>query len=252
MVRSTPGPVWRITLDRPAVRNAVTAAMLREVTSALGDAAAEPSARAVLLDGAGPDFCAGADLDELGAAAGGPTGVGYGRPLEEALEAIAGHPLPVVAAVQGAALGAGCQIALAADLVVAAEDARLGIPSARLGVVVGFEALRLLVDAVGPPRAREMLLLSRTPSGAEAAAWGLVTEVVPAARLGSRALEVAQEAAAGAPLSVRASKRGIRLAVRGTGPEEFDMMAAEVMASRDLREGIRAFREGRAPRFEGA
>jgi len=252
LVRSTPGAVWRITLDRPEARNAVTASMLGELTAELGRAAADPSARVVLLTGEGKDFCAGADLDELEAAAGTEGSVGYALPLEGALDAIVEHPLPVVAGIQGAALGAGCQIAVAADLVVAAEDARLGIPSARLGVVMGFENVRRLVDAVGPARAREMLLAARIVTGAQAAAWGLVNEAVPANGLASRSLELAGEAAGGAPLSVRASKRGIRLALRGAGPEEFDMMAAEAMASGDLREGIRAFRERRPPRFDGA
>jgi enoyl-CoA hydratase/carnithine racemase len=241
-----------VILDRPQTRNAVTAGMLEELASALGRAAADPRARVVVLSGEGPDFCAGADLGELEAAAGGAQSLGYGRPLEEALDAVTHHPLPVVAVIQGAALGAGCQLAVAADLAVAAEDARLGIPSARLGVVTGFDILRRLVGAVGAKRAGELLLAGRTVTGEEAARWGLVNEAVPAERLPARGEELAGQVAAGAPLSVRTSKRGIGLAVDGPDPAEFEMMAAQVMGSADLKEGLRAFRERRAPRFEGS
>jgi enoyl-CoA hydratase/carnithine racemase len=260
LVRIEPGPVWRITLARPQVRNAVSPAMLEELSGALGDAAADPEARVVLLTGEGPDFCAGADLAELSAVAEGSGGLDYGRALEEVIDGIAEHPVPVIASIQGAALGAGCQIAVACDLAVAATDAHIGIPSSRLGVVIEFENIQRLVLSVGSKRAAEILHTGRELSGEEAADWGLVNEAVPPSRLRDRAEELAERIAAGAPLSIRASKRGIQAVLsklsvdrrtEGGRLADFDMMAAQAFSSEDLKEGIRAFRERRRPDFHG-
>ena len=251
--------MWRLTLARPEARNAASGPMLEELGAALGDAAVDPEARVVLLAGEGADFCAGADLRELERAAAGGS-LEYGRGLEEVLATIGEHPLPVVAVVHGAALGAGCQIAVACDLALAAEDARMGIPSARLGIVVNFENIERLVLSVGPERAAQILLAGRTLSGKEAADWGLVGEAVAPDALAERAATLAGHVAAGAPLSVRGSKRGIRAAVaarsldrenEGSRVGDFDMIAAQAFQSEDLREGIAAFRERRPPRFRG-
>lgn len=258
-VRVEPGRIWRITLDRAEARNAVSAAMLAELGTALADAGSDGGARLVLLGGEGSHFCAGADLDEI-ADARASEGFGYGRALEDVLSAIADHPLPVLARVQGAALGAGCQLLSACDLVAAEQAARIGIPSARLGIVIAFESIERLVLAVGPVRASELLLTGREISGTEAAAWGLVTEAVPGDRLADRTDEIAETVAAAAPLSVRGSKRGIRAVVRrlsldreteGYRAADVDMMAADALASEDLREGLRARRERRPPEFRG-
>lgn len=252
--------MWRLTLDRPDARNAVSERMLEDLVSTLEEAALDPDARVVLLSGEGSDFCAGADIAELDEAAGGPGGLRYGRTFERALTAVAEHPLPVISSIHGSALGAGCQIAVACDLAVAAEDARIGIPSARLGIVINFENVQRLVLAVGPKRAGEILFTGRTLSGTEAAAWGLVNEAVPPTSLRERAGELAQSVAGAAPLSVRGSKRGIAEVLAhlsidrrrdGERLAAFDALAAEAFASEDLREGIRAFRERRRPEFRG-
>jgi len=259
-IRSEPGELWRITLDRPEARNAVTEEMLANLAAALGDAAADPEARVVLLAGEGGHFCAGADLAEVGRVPG-ADGFGYGRVLEGVLASLADHPLPVVARVQGAALGAGCQLLVACDLAVAAEDARIGVPSARLGIVIPFESIERLVLAVGPRRAADLLITGREVSGREAAVWGLATEAVPPDHVAGRAEEVAELVASSAPLSVRGSKRAIAAVLRklsidreteGYRLAEVDMMSADALASEDLAEGLRARRERRPPRFRGA
>jgi enoyl-CoA hydratase/carnithine racemase len=253
------GPVAHVFLARPDQRNAVSTALLAELVQSLGDLAADPSLRATVLRGDGPDFCAGADLSEVTAAA--PPEFDFARSFEVALRAIVDHPVPVIARVHGAALGAGCQIAVACDLAVAAENARLGIPSSRLGILVNFENVERLVMSVGRKRAGEILFAGREVSGAEAAAWGMVNLAVPSEHLDDRTEGLAQAVAEAAPLSVRGSKRAVAVVMErlsldrtteGHRVADVDMMAAEALGSEDLREGIQAFRERRRPRFRGA
>ncbi|MDP8955835.1 MAG: enoyl-CoA hydratase/isomerase family protein [Actinomycetota bacterium] len=252
------GGFARVVLNRPEQRNAVSTGMLEELVKAFGDLAVEPDARAVVLAGKGRDFCAGADFDEITIMR--PPGFDYGRTFEEAVAAIADHPVPVIAQVHGAALGAGCQIAVGCDLAVAAEDARFGIPVAKLGLLINFENIQRLVLAVGSKRAGEILFAGRQLSGTEAAEWGLVNEAVAEPRLADRAEALARAIAEGAPLSIRGSKRGIRAVLQKLSVDrsteahrvtEYDMMAAAVFDSDDLKEGIKAFRERRKPDFRG-
>jgi enoyl-CoA hydratase len=255
--------VARLILNRPQQRNAVSSAMLAELSAALGELAVDTEARVLILSGEGQDFCAGADLDELAEARAGRESpvAGYGGALEQVLSEVQVHPCPVIAQVHGAALGAGCQLVVACDLAVAEASARLGIPSARLGVVLAFENIERLILAVGPKRAGEILYAGRVASGTDAAAWGLVNRAVASSELVSATEELAVQIAQSAPLSVRASKRGVALALErlrldrhaeGHRVADFDMMAAEAFASEDLGEGIEAFRQRRTPRFRGA
>jgi enoyl-CoA hydratase len=253
-------PAARVTLARADQRNAVSTEMIEELVEALGGLAADHETRVVVLAGDGPDFCAGADFAELEVLRNGPGEFEYGRTFEELLTAISTHPVPVIARVHGAALGAGCQIAIACDLTVVAEDARLGIPSARLGILINFENIQRLVLAVGPKRAGEILFTGRPVTGAQAADWGLANQAVPASELDATVGRLASTIAEAAPLSVQGSKRGIRVVLEHLGVDrfaeghrvlDFDMMAAQAFASDDLQEGIRAFRERRKPDFEG-
>src|SRR5438270_4929003 len=137
LVVTEPGPVAVITLNRPDRRNALSEEMLAGVRTALEQIGNDSEARCILIGGAGKHFCAGADFSDI--SAGAAEGARYGGGFEALLRAIEDHPLPVVCRVQGAALGAGCQILAAADLSVATTDARIGIPSARIGILLDLE-----------------------------------------------------------------------------------------------------------------
>jgi enoyl-CoA hydratase/carnithine racemase len=252
------GHIATVTLDRPEQRNAISISMLQEITRVFGELGRDPEVRVVIVAGEGDHFCAGADFADLTIMQ--PPGHGYADSFEEAIAAIRACPVPVVARIQGAALGAGCQVAVACDLAVAEEDARLGIPAARLGLVINFENIQRLVLTVGPKRAGEIMYTGRIVTGTEAAEWGLVNEAVPLRALEARVHALAADIAAGAPMTARASKHGINVVLEhlsvdradeGEPVEAFDALAAEAFASRDLQEGVRAFRERRDPRFEG-
>lgn len=258
LVEVTPGRVTMITLRRPEQRNALSAAMLDDLQAALAAIAGDPGARCIVLQGEGDHFCAGADFGDVASGAG--SGARYGAGFEALLRGIEDHPLPVVAGVQGAALGAGCQLLAACDLAVAAEDARIGIPSARLGLLLDLEKIQRMAAVVGIPTVREMLLAGREWTGVEAAQRGLVTLAVPRRSLASSVSELAERVASCAPLSVRGSKAGLR-AIVDHAPldrtrdaaifETHDALALAAAQSEDLREGLAALRERRPPEFSG-
>jgi enoyl-CoA hydratase/carnithine racemase len=259
-VLSERGVVWRLILNRPAARNAISADMRVALTRALGEAAGDPECRVVTIAGAGADFSAGADLEDLATAVERDGGTGYISAFDALLEAVENQPQPVIAGVAGEALGAGCLLVLACDLAVAATNARLGIPATRLGVVVSFEMVERLVSAAGPKRAADLLESGHELSGETAAEWGLVNRAVPAEDLHGALEAMARRVASRAPLAVRASKRAIRgvaehraldRPVDGHRIADFDMMAAEAMGSDDVQEGLAALKERRRPEFKG-
>ncbi|MFI7145414.1 crotonase/enoyl-CoA hydratase family protein [Nonomuraea sp. NPDC050022] len=245
-----------ITLNRPEVRNAVNAELTRAVGEALDEADADASVRAVVLTGAGDKaFCAGADLKA----------VARGEFSTEGLKphwGFAGcvtHPIakPVIAAVNGFALGGGTEIALWADLVVAAEAAAFGLPEVKRGILAGAGGAFRLAAQLPTKVAMEILLTGEPVTAAEALRLGLVNRVVPRAELLTAAFALAEMVSANAPLSVQASKRIARGISDGTIPSEqaaWERTAAEsaaLMRSADAKEGPRAFAEKRAPVWEG-
>ncbi|HVF75426.1 MAG TPA: enoyl-CoA hydratase [Acidimicrobiales bacterium] len=232
------GVVGQVTIDRPDRRNALDVSHCEDLLDAVSSLAS--SCRVVVLTGAGGHFCAGADLstveDERFTAA-----------LRALLDALVAVPVPVIAAVEGAALGAGTQLAVACDLRVAVPTARFGIPAAKLGLMVDHWTVQRLALLAGHGPARQMLLTAEELDGDAAFRLGLVQ------RLGScdDALEWAERIASLAPLTIA----GHKLALNRLEPalDDADVAAARVRAwsSDDLAEGMAAFRERRAPRFEG-
>jgi enoyl-CoA hydratase len=253
-------PVRTVTVNRPAVLNALDTRTLEELTAcfhAIDATAAGPpetAVRCVILTGAGEKaFVAGGDLSAME-----PLGVeqarrfsDLGRRLADRMETLAP---PIIAAVNGFALGGGLELALACDFILAAATAKLGQPEVNVGVLPGFGGTQRLVRRVGIGRARQ-LIYSGEPLGAEdARAWGLVNEVVPPAELLTRARTLAGRIAGRAPLAVVAAKRAMR--VGEDLPLERALMVeqdafASLFGTADQKEGMRAFLEKRAPRWQG-
>lgn len=250
------GAVAFLELSRPEQRNALSVGLCDAIVDALEDIDSEPTTRVVVLRGRGKVFCAGADF----AAVAGGGGMEFLPRFERMLEAVARFRLPTVAQINGAALGGGLQLAAVCDFRVAADDAKLGIPSTKLGIVVNLENVRRQVLLTGPAVAREVLMTGRTFTGLEAAAAGLVNRSVPVAELPKETHAFAEDIASLAPLSVQGAKRAIQVVLDSTGdasssaPEdaaEIDRLVEEAYTSEDLVEGIGALREKRPPKFTG-
>lgn len=237
------GRVAVVTLDRPERRNAVDHAMLLELLDVQAAVAARaPDAiRAVVLTGAPPAFSAGADLH----------GVDEGRfaaDLGAVLRGFGRLPVPVVAAIDGPALGAGAQLAIATDLRVATARSVLGIPAARLGLVVDHWTIRRLATEFSPPVARAMLLAAHTYTADQLLASGGIHRIGDV----DEALEWAQQLAALAPLTIAAHKLGLeRVDNDPVADDLFEAARSAAWASQDAVEGRTAFLEKRSPDFTG-
>jgi enoyl-CoA hydratase len=239
------------TIDRPERRNALNAELCRQLLEHLE---AERELRAIVITGAGNQaFSAGADLVVRADDAAEPGGGDTFRPaFERLLAAIVDYPAPVLAAVNGAAIGAGLQLAVACDLRIAAFGATFSIPAARLGVFLSPANVQRLAALVGQGAARDVLLTARTLNVDEAVAVGLVQRRAHDAL--DAALELAAEIAELAPLTVQGHKRALNIllgVVDRRDADEMRALEARAFASRDLQEGLAAFTEKRPPSFEG-
>lgn len=244
--------VATITLNRPDALNALNAQVRADLLAAITAARRDDAVRAVVLTGAGRAFCAGADLR------GGDSEREFRRVIAKEynplVEAIRGLPKPVVAAVNGVAAGAGMSLALAADIVVAADEARFVPAFHRIGLVPDSGLTRTLVRAVGRHRALEILLGERQLGASEAEAAGLVAAVVPADRLVETAAALARRLAAGPTVAIGLTKRLVNAAEDASLTESLAVEAAlqEVAGrSEDHAEGVTAFAEKRDPSFRG-
>jgi enoyl-CoA hydratase/carnithine racemase len=263
ILRARDGDVVTLTFNDPARMNAMTQAMGEAFRVQVADLAGDASLRALVLTGAGRAFSAGGDLAmiEARAAAGAANGPAGRAQIRDGMRAfyqlflsVREVPCPVIAAIQGAAIGAGCCVALACDVRIAARDAKLGLNFTQLGLHPGMGATWTLPRLVGPAWAAELLFSSRPLSGEQAAQIGLVSravareEVLPAARA------LAAEFAAAAPLAVRGVKRALRRSAEASLEDQLSFEAEEqatCFESRDVHEGLAAARERRPAKFEG-
>ncbi|MDQ2050871.1 enoyl-CoA hydratase/isomerase family protein [Natronolimnohabitans sp. A-GB9] len=247
------GDVATVTLTRPDRLNAVTKELYAGLLGALEQASAD-EARVIVLQGAGRAFCVGADLknhDERDRTAAEKRE--YAWAAQHACRAIQTHERPVIAKVQGYAIGAGAEMALSADLIVMADDAEMRFPEAGIGTYVGGGVTYRLPERVGTATAKRLLLTAASVGGEEAAEIGLVDETVPAADLDAAVDDLAGEIAGNAPIPVAFAKE--QLNRRPDDPEH--ALTAEVdalltcMETDDWQEGVDAFAEDREPIFEG-
>ncbi len=241
-----------ITLDRPGVLNALSFALLHELGEHLATLDADPTCRAVVITGAGERaFAAGADIRELAAQT--PDTLREADPYA-VLDAIGTLRMPVIAAVRGFALGGGCELALACDLVVAGDDAQLGFPELSLAVIPGAGGTQRLARAIGRAKAMEAVLTGRRFGAAEAERLGLVSLVVPAAETLDRALELGATITTLPPLAVAAAKAAVNAAQQlplADGLRLERSRFADLFATDDRAEGMAAFPEKRKPNWTG-
>ena len=247
-------PIFVITVNRPKVLNALNAATLNELALAFEEAAADESIRVILLTGAGTKaFVAGADIAELAGLdeAAGRAYAEHGDALARRMERLG---KPVIACIQGFALGGGCELAMACTLRLAAEEARLGQPEVKLGLIAGFGGTQRLPRLVGRGAALKMLLTGGMISAAEALRIGLVDEVVPGDQLMARAEALALEIAANAPIAIErtmlAVDSGLDLSLEDGLAEEARHFG-QVCTTADKAEGTAAFLAKRAAIWTG-
>jgi enoyl-CoA hydratase len=247
------GAVATLTLDRPKALNALDATTLRELLQVAQALEYAGDVRALVITGAGKAFSAGADIGAMADMAPGD-GYGYARLGHDVMARIEALEMPVVAAVNGVALGGGLELALACDLIVASDRARLGQPEINLGLVPGFGGTQRLVRRIGQARARELIYLGHALNAEEALRVGLVCRVVAGEQLAAETAELAAELAAKAPVAMRQAKRATAVAadadIQVGCHYEVDAFAV-TFATADRTEGLSAFLEKRAPDWKG-
>jgi enoyl-CoA hydratase/carnithine racemase len=240
LLESRPGGVALLTLNRPPL-NALSTALMGEFAGQVATIAADPEVKAVVVTGNDKAFAAGADVSEF--TADGAAAV-VGSTMRDALDALAALPRPVLAAVNGFALGGGLELALACDLRVAADTARLGLPEIQLGIFPGAGGTQRLPRLVGPSRAKELIWSGRHVKAEEALALGLVNRVVPAAEVLDATVEWAATLGAGAVVAMGLAKQAIDGGLDGPLAAGLDLEAecfTRVFDTDDARVGIRSF-----------
>ncbi len=229
-------------IDRPPM-NAMSLALLDELTAAAGELAGDTSVKAVVVRGGAKAFAAGADISEFGGQAGARE---FGQRFRAAFDAIGEIPRPVIAAINGVALGGGLELALACDLRVAADNARVGQPEILLGVIPGAGATQRLPRLVGPARAKELVWSGRQVKADEALAMGIVDRVVPAGELEDAALDWAASFASGPVVAMGVAKIVIDGGLDGTLATGLDLEAeafVEIFGTEDAAAGVSSFLE---------
>lgn len=243
-----------LTLKNPPV-NALSTSVIGELDLRIGELAADPNVRAAVLTGDGQYFSAGADVKEM-ATLDLSTAPDIARRGLAVYARLAALPVPVIAAINGLALGGGLELALSCDLRIAGESAKLGAPEVGLGLIPAYGGTQRLPRLVGASKAKELIFTGSMISATEALRIGLVNKTVPAGQELRAARDLAHTIAQKAPKAVRAAKRAIAEGLEnplGAAIEnETRLFETEVLPTEDLGEGIRAFAERRPPKFKGA
>ncbi|MBO9129282.1 enoyl-CoA hydratase [Bacillus sp. 165] len=246
--------IAKVILNRPQQANALSLSLLEELQAVLADLREDRDIRAVLLTGAGEKaFCAGADLKER---------VGMNEEqvrhavslIRSSINNVEALPFPVIAAINGVALGGGTELSLACDIRIAADTATLGLTETSLGIIPGAGGTQRLPRLIGVGRAKELIYTARRISASEAQEYGLVEYVVPFAELVPTALAVCERIAANGPIAVRQAKRAISHGIETdlqAGLEIEKESYEQVIHTKDRLEGLQAFKEKRKPEYKG-
>lgn len=238
-------------LNRPQVRNALNLDLRTRLADEITRFGADPAVRCIIVTGNEQAFAAGADIGEMAEA--GPVEV-MARNVQKYWRAISEGPKPLIAAVEGFALGGGLELALCADIIVAGEGARLGLPEVKVGILPGGGGTQKLARLVGAKRAMLLLMTGRMFGAAEALSMGVISEVAPTGQALPRALEIAREIAALPPISLMQIKEIVNAGLNA--PLDTALMLERKafqlqFATSDQKEGMRAFMQKRKPKFEG-
>ncbi len=238
-------------LNRPQVRNALNLEVRARLADEVARHAADPAIRCLIITGSDTVFAAGADISQMAEA--GPVEI-MARNLQKYWRTIMDCPKPVIAAIEGFTLGGGLELALCADIIVAGDGARLGLPEVKIGILPGGGGTQKLARLIGSKRAMLLLMTGRLFGAAEALSMGVVSEMAPAGQALARAIEIATEIAAQPPIAVMQIKEIVNAGLNA--PLDTALMLERKalqlqFATRDQKEGMRAFLEKRKPTFEG-
>jgi enoyl-CoA hydratase/carnithine racemase len=244
--------VARLTISNPERRGALD----HEILDALAEHARTLDARCLVIRGSGDVFSAGYDIGNLSEQEFEESAEKLvAHPFHDALEALEAYRYPVIAEINGHAIGGGLELALTCDIRLAARGVKMGMPPAKLGLIYSHTGLAKFIDICGPANTAELFFVGRTVEAERGHEMGLVNEVVAAEQLDERVLDLASEIASNAPLSLAGNKRMIRTLRTLRLPEELERELVELrescFASEDFREGVQAFAEKRKPRWRG-
>lgn len=238
-------------LNRPDVRNALNIEVRSRLADEVARHAADPAIRCLIITGSDKVFASGADINEM--AQNGPIEA-MARNVQKYWRAISDCPKPLIAAIEGYALGGGFELALCADIIVAGEDAKLGLPEVKIGILPGGGGTQKLARLIGAKRAMLLLMTGRMFGAAEALAMGVISEMAPTGQALPRAIEIAREIAAVAPIAVQQIKEIVNAGLNAPLETALALERKALLllfATRDQKEGMRAFLEKRKPKFEG-
>ncbi len=253
------GKIATLTLNRPEKRNSLSPRLVNKLRNALDDLAADAAIHVLIIRGAGEQaFCSGYDIRAL------PTEPDTGKagklaelaPVEETFQAVADFPFPVIAAINGYAFGAGCELALCCDIRIGAENIRMGMPPAKLGMVYPHKGLQRFISVLGIANTKELFFTGRAYPSKRLKEMGMLHYHVPAGELESFTNQLAADIAANAPLSLKGNKHILNLLanmnqLNPSDKAHADALTEAALNSEDLKEGQRAFLEKRRPQFKG-